>query len=366
MTQVIPFFGLGSLHGVFDFNDKDRNLTYYLQYMLNRTSQIFDYENLPETMPKRYVELYLQVNGHICVAEHEGDLYAFFGGFGGYPDAYYMPTQYVVANPYLKLNKIYDVGENCIVVPNDTMYLGLLPMFKRYASQMVENDISINIADYNARIVSLISAQDDNTKDSAKKYLEDIKDGKLGVIANTAFLDGLRTQQYQSGSQSNSITQLIELQQYLKASWFNEIGLNANYNMKREAINSNESQLNDDMLLPLVDDMYEQRKIYFDKVNDMFGTDIKVKFNSSWEDNRIELYLEQSTINRNDEKEDETIEDETIEDATIEDETIEDETIEDEIIEESLTEIEKTLEDMEEKLDDISGGETDEPNENDE
>ena len=294
MSQNITFFGLNALNGLYDYTDKESNLSNYLQYMFNRTVQIFEYENLPETMPKRFVELYLQINGHMCVAESNGELYCFFGGFGGYPDAYYMPTKYVVANPYLKLDKIFDIGKDCVVVPNDTMYAGLLPLFKRYATQLVENDLSINIANINARIVSLISAQDDNTKDSAKKYIQDIKDGKLGVIANTAFLDGLRVQPYGTNSQSNSITQLIELQQYLKASWFNEIGLQANYNMKRESINSNESQLNDDMLLPLVDDMFEQRKIYFDKVNEMFGTDIKVSFNSAWEDNRIELYMEQN------------------------------------------------------------------------
>ena len=66
--------------------------------------------------------------------------------------------------------------------------------------------------------------------------------------------------------------------------------------MKRESINSNEAQLNDDMLLPLIDDMLKNRQDALDKVNNMFGTDISVEFNSAWEDNQIELDNAQEQI----------------------------------------------------------------------
>ena len=84
------------------------------------------------------------------------------------------------------------------------------------------------------------------------------------------------------------MTDLIEYHQYLKAGLFNELGLNSNYNMKRESINSNESQLNDDMLHPLIDDMLKMRKEFCEQVNEMFGTEISVDFDSAWKDNEIE------------------------------------------------------------------------------
>ena len=84
------------------------------------------------------------------------------------------------------------------------------------------------------------------------------------------------------------LTDLIEERQYVKASFFNELGLNSNYNMKRESINSNESQLNDDMLHPLIDTMLAMRKEALEEVNAMFGTNITVEFNSAWADNEIE------------------------------------------------------------------------------
>lgn len=174
-------------------------------------------------------------------------------------------------------------------MPNDSLYIGLVPMFERYATMLIENELSMNIASINSRIISLISAGDDRTAKSAEKYLKDIADGKTGVIAENAFIDGVKSQPYGTTANSNTLTNLIEYEQYIKASWFNELGLNANYNMKRESINSNESQLNDDMLLPLVDNMLECRKIGLDKVNAMYGTNISVDFNSSWKNNVDEI-----------------------------------------------------------------------------
>ena len=54
--------------------------------------------------------------------------------------------------------------------------------------------------------------------------------------------------------------------------------------MKREAVNTSEAQLNNDSLLPLIDDMLRQRQIGVEKINKMFGTNITVSLASSWED----------------------------------------------------------------------------------
>ena len=167
----------------------------------------------------------------------------------------------------------------------------------------------LNIATINSRIFDLISATDDATKDSALKFLEDVKKGKTGVIASNEFLSGVTTQPYGTTGHG-TITDLIELMQYQKAIWFNELGLNANYNMKRESLNSSESQLNNDALLPLIDDMLKNRQIFAEKVNAMFGTNISVELASSWEDNLIELENEQalteSEIEQNEPTVDET------------------------------------------------------------
>ena len=276
----------------YDPKNKTRVISDHIAYMLSRTHSMFKWENLPESIPDRIPELFLQVNGHVCFTEVNGQLYILTGGLGGEPDAYYMPTIYTVANPALKISKSLKIGEDCVVMPNDTMYLGVIPMFSRYAAAMTETELSINIASINSRIFEILSAADDQTKASAEVYLKHVEDGDLGVIGEQAFLDGVKVHSCGAGGAHTVIEDLIELEQYQKASWYNEIGLNANYNMKRESINAGESQLNNDALLPLVDDMLKVRQDAIEKVNAMYGTDIKITLASSWEDNQIEIEQE--------------------------------------------------------------------------
>ena len=266
---------------LYDFTDKEAAVRNYIAYMLDRTQRIFEYKGLPDTIPQRMLEFLLQVNGYACFGKCNGELYAFYGGLGGEPDAYYRPTICVVANPYLKFNKSFKIDEDCVIMRNDSLLYGLLPLFSRYATAMAENDISFRLSSVNTRIEFLLSAPDDATKLAAEKFLKDIDEGKQGVIASNEFLEGIKAQEV--GRSMRTFTDLIEYQQYLKASWFNEIGLNANYNMKREKLSTTESQMNNDALLPLVEDMLEQRRLALEKINEMFGTDISVDFASSWE-----------------------------------------------------------------------------------
>lgn len=280
---ICGFNGYTPLGKPVNIKDKVGGVRYYTSQMLCRTQGIFEYENLPETIPARILELYLQTNGFALIAQHEGKLYAFFGGLGGMPDEYYQPTICTVANPALKLSRMYKIGEDSVLIRNDALMCGVLSMFNRYSTLIAENDVTIRIAEINARLVNLISAPDDQTYASAKTYLEHVEDGDLGVIAENAFLDGIRSQPYASSGSTNNITQLIELQQYLKASWMNDLGLSANYNMKREAINSGEAQLGEDSMMTLIDNMLRERVEGIERVNEMFGTDIRVKLANVWE-----------------------------------------------------------------------------------
>lgn len=289
-------FPIGWNLELYDFTDKERCVSNLVLYMLNRTQKIFKYKNLPDSIPKRDLEILEQCNGSATIAEVDGKLYAFRGGLGGAPNVYYRPTISVVANPALNLSKTFTIDSDCIVIPNDSMYLGLLPLHRRYATAIMENEISMRCANINLRIQDVFSADNDRTLNSAKIYMDGVEKGKLGVIAEQAFLNGIKVNNGNTASTSHSLTGLIEYQQYVKASWFNELGLNANYNMKREAITANESQMNSDSLLPLIDDMLENRQEGWRKVNEMFGTNVEVELDSAWEDNLIELEAAQKAM----------------------------------------------------------------------
>ena len=347
-------YGLGYTFN-YDYKDKPRNVENLMKYMLNRSNIMFQYHNLPDSIPSREIELLLQTNGFGVFIEVEGKYYIVNGGLGGEPDVYNMPTEAVISIPALKLNKTYKINEDCIVIPNDSMYLGLLPMYAKYCTLMNENEMTMLLATVNKRIQHLLSANDDNTIESAKKFLEKVFDGEIGVIGESKLFESLKVNTTSTTSQV-SMKDLFEYEQYLKASMYNEIGLSANFNMKRERLSSSEVEANTDNLYPLVDDMLNSRRKGLEKVNEMFGLDIQVEFNSSWDYrlfngepvhsiNGTEVQLE-DTKNTNTMAGDETTEEvptteeEVVNTETVETEEVEttDDTQEDETTEEVETE----------------------------
>lgn len=285
--------------------NKELSIKQYVSYMLDRTNTMFEYTGLPDTIPAYMLELYLQIFGYAAfvkvedtreintpqVIDQPPGLYIFFGGIGGERDIYYRPKMFTAANPRLKGSvqstilykgdSLEGVTRPCVLMANDRNYMGLLPLFNRYAQQLAENDISIRSAQINARAQVGISVSTDRGKETARKYLDDLEAGKIGIIGEEGFLEGVQTSNLSTQS-SNTIIQLIELQQYLKASWFNELGLNVNFNMKREYMSEEEIAVNTDILLPLVDDMLRCRQEAVEVINELYGLNITVSKSSAW------------------------------------------------------------------------------------
>ena len=261
--------------------NKETAVMAFIENTLAKTQAMFVYEGLPDTVPAEELERLLQTEGNAFFAEVNGDLYALQGAAGGEPDPYNRPTIYTVANPALKLNKSYKIGVDGVFIKNDTNGNSLLPIIGKFAVLYTDGIISLNTASILTRITMLISASDDKTKQSADEFLKKILDGDFSVIGENAFFKGVNMQTAAT-SNTQYITQLVELVQYYKANMLNELGLNANYNMKRERLNTGEVAMNVDVLLPYVDNMLHERQKALKQVNEMFGTEITVRLGSSW------------------------------------------------------------------------------------
>ena len=267
--------------------DKELMLNVFMRLMLARTQSMFVYSGLPDTIPQEYLERYLQIYGHCIIAEHGNDLYAFNGDLCGLEDVYHNPTQYIVANVALDLTKTYDINQNCILCKNDSYLQGLSLILRKYGTLLIENELTLYTLIKNSRASLLISAPDDKTKQSCELFIDKLDRGEMSIIGESQFFDGIKVQPTMQGS-AGVVIQFIELQQYIKASCLNEIGLNANYNMKRESLNSAESALNDDYLIPLIDNMLYCRQTFIEGVNTMFGTHFSVELHSAWRTNKLE------------------------------------------------------------------------------
>lgn len=265
--------------------NKNELVELHTLYMLMRSQEIFTWKGLPDTVPAMELELLLQQGGYAIITDvPQKGIYALFGGLGGTKNAYYRPTVANVANPYLNYSANLEIGKECEVILNDPFYLGLLPLFQINAEQQAETDISLRFAEINSRIEAFLVADTDQAKTDAEKVLEDIEEGrKLGIIGDKSVFDGIKSIAY-AGRPAGNLKDLMEMKQYYKSSWFIDMGLNAVFNMKREAINESESQMGVDALLPLIHQMLKQRKEGCERINRLYGLDVSCELSDIWKE----------------------------------------------------------------------------------
>ena len=267
----------------YDYKAKTRNINQLNKYMLAKTLSMFEYQGLPETIPQRELERLLQTNGYAFITKApDGELYAFAGSLGGTErDPYGQPTQITIANVALNFNKTLDLNKDGVLLRNDDLRIGVMPVFEKCNTLLVENDVNMVMWGFNSRIQKLITAPDDKSKESADLYMKKIIDGDLSIIGDNAMFDGVKMQA-PAASSGAGVQQMIEYQQYIKSEMFNEVGLSSNFNMKRERLISSEVDQAEDSLFPLVYNMMENRISGIAALNETFGLNITVDFGSVW------------------------------------------------------------------------------------
>ena len=260
--------------------NKKEQLSKFRADMLNKSLTMFEWKNLPETLPAVEIEKQLQTNGYSIIAKVQGNIYAFQGGFSG-QDPYNQPTTAIVNNPSLKYNGTFTINEDCVIIKNDDMQQGLIHIYNKYGTLLIENQITMLMTDYNYRMPFTISSKDDSTTQSAREYLQKIIDGSLGVIGEAKLFDALKVTPTNNKG-VNSFADLYGYQQFIEAQLNNTIGLATNNNMKRERLTTNEIEVNKNASYPLIDNMLRNRKQAVEKINKMFDLDIDVEFSSIW------------------------------------------------------------------------------------
>ena len=315
------------------FKDKNARLRDYILNQGNRTATMFTYKNkkggeLPEGFHELQYERFMQFIGFTGLHYKDGKVYILKGNPA--PPINYLEenTGYLVANAYdTDLSGLYKIANldeaknlsNCnfkgdiILSRNDPFCFGLLPIFTHYGIQTVENDITFRMANINLRQLMNFIVSDENSEESAKLYYEHVEDGQQSIIMDENFeFDGVKGNPLTIPA--GFMTQLIEASQYIKASMLNEIGMNANYNMKRERLSESESDLNEDILRPLPDIMLEERENAFKAFEDLTGGEVAIQpdFGSIWLKNSIAFDQSINDILTGDDDEDEG---EPVEDA---------------------------------------------------
>lgn len=280
---------------------KLRIINHIILEQLQRTLQMFEWKITSNgkdstKITKRSLELLVQTSGLGGVIKHNDELYCVYGTLGGEPNWNYMPSKFIFANAFLNISRecdIYGINspKDVVIIPNDSLYRGMLPMLKFHAEQITETYLTKRSVLIWMRAARLLTAPTSDSMKDILDYIRDIEEGKLAAIYDKNYLKDVSELSGDS-TPRGLVTQILECLQYEKAAMYNDCGLQMNYNMKRESITSSEAQLGEGALLPKPDDMMDMRKIAVKQIKEVFDEQWEVEFSSAWRDLHQSINLE--------------------------------------------------------------------------
>lgn len=299
MADHIKIVSWRDKYGAGGICDFQMNYDFYFKWLLNKMLQIIVIKGLDETkINGNYLKSQLILDGNVCVTDfeagvnHEAGIYAVRGDLGGEPDEYYIPTVYTCANPILGSKMVYRKDwngnkQNGVVIFNtdvDNIWCGswnngLYDLISQTATLLADNIVSINCQQINSRVQVFFTADGDAAATTGEAVLKKMYAGSPYQILRGDVLDNLQVNPVSHQGVANNITQLVELQNFITANFFQAIGVKSNNVMKRERLITAEiDEQNDFVSLSLLE-MIESWEKGFREVNELYGTDIHAELN---------------------------------------------------------------------------------------
>lgn len=265
--------------GICDFR---ANFDFYFKWLLSKTASCLYIKGLPDTVDEFYVKSNLLVDGDICFTDFGDSLYALCGAPGGQPDEYYKPTVYTVANPVLGSKMVRD-GVDGVIVYNTPLdaYVpgGLYGLISQTSTLLADNIISINCCQINSRVTAMVTADSDAQAIAGENILKSVYAGHPYKIMRSDLLEKINVNPIAQTGLSGTITELVELHNYIISNYFQSIGIKANNVRKNAHVLQEEIDVQNDYLQISILEIMTSWQEGFDKVNKMFGTDIHVELN---------------------------------------------------------------------------------------
>lgn len=274
-----------SINKIYPVSNVTNGFQYWYWKLFNILQDMFVYEGLPLSLPAREIEIQLLLTGHCVVFSDNEDIVTTNTNIFGF-DRYYYPVKATFANPKMR-SKTLTIGEDCEIIYNNSLYNnvsyvptdGSLDTFIcRYSRQLADIESTINIYMVNTRATSYPVASNDNVANSLKRFFSRLKNGENSIVSDDAIIQQFRNVDILGRNIKDGINDLLIARDKILEQFFREIGVKM-YNPKKAQVNNEEVEANDQLLLISHDDMLEQRSKGVERVNALFGTNIRVRLN---------------------------------------------------------------------------------------
>lgn len=271
----------------------DKNILYqhFFRTLYNNASKVILIKGLPDDADYDFIMSQLLLVGRISVFEDKGKVYLLNGHIGGAPDEYYYPTRVLIANPILgsfdlerdkKAVMVYlTPTDRLLDVPKvpSLVYGGLFSLISMVANILSECMTTVNTTLMNTRVHAIYTADTESAARSAEPVLKSIYEGKPFSVVTSELLERLNVNPLSEHGLSNCLIETLEVCQYVLSLFWNGIGIDANYNMKRERLITAEVDKNVQSLIVPIQTILETLNSGFNKANKIFGTSLEAILN---------------------------------------------------------------------------------------
>lgn len=272
------------LKSMYDVSSVENGYNYWFNKLLLRCLSIFKYNNLPESLPQREIELNLLLTGHCVIFEKNGKIYTNPTSlYGNAENVYYYPTKAIYANPKIKSDTL-KIGVNSEIIYNNPLqdniyYLnsdgGMLTFIQRYARQLADIESTVNTYIVNTRLTSYPTASNDTVKASIERFFNKLSLGERAVISDNAIIEQFRNVDINRDNIKDGINDLLIARDKILEMFYRDIGVKF-YNPKKAQVSEEELESNDQLLLISTKDMFETRREGIERVNSHWGINITI------------------------------------------------------------------------------------------
>lgn len=178
--------------------------------------------------------------------------------------------------------------EPIIIQAPEVLPYSVLYQFIIRTAELLQNiDISLRSILRTVRAMIFIVAKNDTVKSAAEILLRRMYNGETDIVFTSDILDSLQIQFAPTAANAASVlNELKEQYQFVNAQFFHAIGVNSNYNLKRERLNTAEIDLNEQALTVNIQDMFDSWTRGFEKVAALYPSfNIKPRLSDVWAQN---------------------------------------------------------------------------------
>lgn len=257
---------------------------FYKRLLYTKLYSTLDF-TLPETWKKNYFRFWLFHFGSI------GVIYTKEYGWVCQPysiiklNLYYNPKVIQIYNQYIKTPKIGAVGINAGIIKCMDDYFGLDDIVTRYATDLAQCDRSIEVNLMNSNVTAFFKAKDKKSADAVREAYAEATTGKPFVTVNKEVMDEDSIDTLLPNMKNNFlVNDLLQARRGILNAFLTEIGIrNANYD-KKERLNSQEVNENNDETSAVISVIFDNIKKSMEEVNEISGLGLNVKLHYDYEE----------------------------------------------------------------------------------